>query len=231
MKSEDLRVLYKKKIEEFNSQCLKTTEILPGEQVTCFEESEIKKMTKKMSEFRDSCAGKNISVREFEEESISFITDKYKRFFFNSKWAQRIYNINNSIASTALGYWGFSAVGALGNTNRFMISTELSKSFLPIDYFTGITFRFWAYISDPIPPVAKVFDGISHIVMSPIWCLEYLFNKGTAKIWESSPLRVSIPLYITGEVTAGSGLTWDKLNHTFVFVQKMSENWDISVEL
>lgn len=30
-----------------------------------------------------------------EEESVKFITDKYKQFFFNSKWAQRLDYFNN----------------------------------------------------------------------------------------------------------------------------------------
>lgn len=93
---------------------------------------------------------------------MKFITDKYKRFFFNSKWAQRFYKINNSIASTSLGYWGYRAVGVLGTTNRFLLQTAC---------------RFWASITAPLPPVSKVFDGISHLAMSPIWLCEYLINR------------------------------------------------------
>jgi hypothetical protein len=61
--------------------------------------------------------------------------------------------------------------------------------------------------------------------MSPIWGLEYLFNKMTAPLWKKTPVRVPIPLNVTGEVASGSGLTWDKLNHTFNFVQNMTKNW------
>lgn len=113
---------------------------------------------------------------------MKFVTDKYKRFFFNSKWAQRLYKINNMVASTSLGYWEYRAVGVLGTTNRFLLSTELSKSFLPIAYFTGVTCRFWAYITSPFPPVSKVFDGLSHIAMSPIWLAEFLINKVTGPL-------------------------------------------------
>ena len=161
---------------------------------------------------------------------MKFITDKYKRFFFNSKWAQRLYKINNSIASTSLGYWGYRAVGVLGTTNRFILPTELSKSFLPIAYFTGVTCRFWAYITSPLPPVSKVFDGISHVAMSPIWLFEYLINRVTGPIFRRTPLRTEIPLNITGEVAAGSGLTWNKLTHTFDFVKNMTENWEIKLD-
>jgi thiaminase len=168
LKSDDLRHICKKKIEEFSEQYLKTVEKLPNEEVCRLEQSEVKNLTDTLTSFRNQCKKDGLSVREFEEESVQFITDKYKRFFFNSKWAQRLYNINNSIASTSLGYWGYRSVGALGTTNRFLLKTELYKSFLPIAYFTGVTCRFWAYITSPFPPVSKVFDGISHIAMSPI---------------------------------------------------------------
>ena len=150
LKSEDFRHLCKKKIEEFSDQYLKTRENLPNEEVVRFEQSEVKKLTNALTSFRDQCEKDGLSVKEFEEESVEFITDKYKRFFFNSKWARRLYKINNSIASTSLGYWGYRSVGVLGTTNRFLLQTELSKSFLPIAYFTGVTCRFWAYITHTV---------------------------------------------------------------------------------
>lgn len=208
--SEDIRHLYKKKIQD----------------VYKFEQSEIKKLTVEFTKFHDKCEKNGLSVREFEEESVNFITDKYKRFFFNSKWAQRLYGFNNYLATTSLGVWGYRAVGALGGTNRFLLGTELSKSFLPIAYFTGMTCRFWAYITKPIPPVSKVFDGVSHIAMSPIWLIEFAVNKITGPIFKATPLRTEIPLNVTGEVAAGSGLTWDKLTHTVAFVRNMTKNWD-----
>jgi thiaminase len=227
MKSQDYRQLCAKKIEEFSDKYLKTREKIPNEEVVRFEQSEVKNLTKALTNFRDQCEKDGLSVKEFEEESVNFITDKYKRFFFNSKWAQRLYKINNSIASTSLGYWGYRAVGVLGTTNRFLLQTELSKSFLPIAYFTGVTCRFWAYITSPLPPVSKVFDGISHVAMSPIWLLEYLINKVTGPIFRATPLKTEIPLNVTGEVAAGTGLTWEKLTHTFEFVKNMTENWEI----
>ena len=198
-----------KKIEEFSDQYLKTREKLADEEVFRFEQSEVKNLTTKLTNFRDRCEEVGLSVKEFEEESVKLITDKYKRFFFNSKWAQRLYKINNSIASTSLGYWGYRAVGVLSTTNQFLLRTELSKSFLPIAYFTIITCRFWAYITSPFPPVSKVFDGISNIAMSPIWLGEYLINKVTGPIFKATPLKTEIPLNIIGEVAVGSGLTWD----------------------
>jgi hypothetical protein len=226
LKSDDYRELCKKKIEELRNRHLKTVEKLPNEEVFRFEQSEVKNFTKSLTKFRDQCEKDGLSVKEFEEESVKFITDKYKRFFFNSKWAQRLYKINNSVASTSLGYWGYRAVGVLGTTNRFLLQTELSKSFLPIAYFTGITCRFWAYITSPFPPVSKVFDGISHIAMSPVWALEFIINKVTGPIFKATPLKTEIPLNITGEVAAGTGLTWQKLSHTFEFVKNMTKNWE-----
>lgn len=132
IKSEDFRYLCKKKIEEFSEKSLKTREKLPNEEVFRFEQSEVKNFTQELTNFRDECEKNGLSVREFEEESVAFITDRYKRFFFNGKWAKRLYNLNNSIASTYLGYWGYRAVGALGTTNRFLLQSELSKSFLPL---------------------------------------------------------------------------------------------------
>ena len=206
LKSDDFRHLCKKKIQEFSDQYLKTVEKLPNEEVCRFEQSEVKNLTNALNKFHKECEKKGLPVRELEEESVQFITDKYKRFFFNSKWAQRIYKINNSIASTSLGYWGYRAVGVLGTTNRFLLQTELTKSFLPIAYFTGVTCRFWAYITSPFPPVSKVFDGISHVAMSPIWLGEYLINKVTGPIFRATPLHTEIPLNISGEVAAGTVL-------------------------
>ena len=226
LKSDDFRHLCKKKIEELSQQYLKTKENLPNEEVTRFEQSEVKKLTNALTSFRDQCEKNGLSVKEFEEESVEFITDKYKRFFFNSKWARRLYHINNGIASTSLGYWGYRAVGAIGTTNRFLLYTELSKSFLPIAYFTGVTCRFWAYITSPIPAVSRFFDGVSHISMSPLWLSEYLINKVMGPVYKATPLKVEVPLNITGEVAAGTGLTWEKLSHTFEFVKNMTKNWE-----
>lgn len=61
--------------------------------------------------------------------------------------------------------------------------------------------------------------------MSPIWLCEFLLNKITGPIFRASPLRTEIPLNITGEVSAGTGLTWDKLNHTYEFVRNMTQSW------
>lgn len=225
LKSEDFKYLYKKKVEDFVDLWLKTREKLPNEEVTRFEQSEVKNLTRALENFHEQCEKDGLSVRELEEVSVDFLTDKYKRFFFNSKVARRIYKMNNAIASTSLGYWGFRSLGVLGSTNRFLLQSELRKSFFPIAYFTGVTCRFWAYITAPLPPVSKFFDGVSHIAMSPLWVTEYLINKVTGPLFRATPLRTAIPLNVTGEVAAGSGLTWDKLNHTYNFVQKMTQNW------
>ena len=91
IKSEDYRHLCTKKIEEFSNQYLKTREKLLNEEVVRFEQSEVKNLTNALTNLRDQCEKYGLSVKEFEEESVKFITDKYKRFFFNFKWAQRLY--------------------------------------------------------------------------------------------------------------------------------------------
>ena len=81
LKSDDFRHLCKKKNEELSDQHLKTVEKLPNEEVSRFEQSEVKNLTNALTNFRNQCEKDGLSVREFEEESVEFITDKYKRFF------------------------------------------------------------------------------------------------------------------------------------------------------
>ena len=82
LKSDDFRYLYRKKIEEFSEQYLKTVEKLPNEEVCRFEQSEVKNLTNALTKFCNQYEKKRLSVKEFEEESVEFIIDKYKRFFF-----------------------------------------------------------------------------------------------------------------------------------------------------
>jgi hypothetical protein len=58
--------------------------------------------------------------------------------------------------------------------------------------------------------------------MSPIWLAEFLINKITGPIYKATGLKTEIPLNITGEAAAGTGLTWEKLTHTFEFVKNMT---------
>lgn len=90
LKSDDFDT-FAKKIQQLSAKYLKTVEKLPNEEVFRFEQSEVKKLTTTLSDFHSECQKNGLSVRELEKESIKFITDKYKRFFFESKWAQRIY--------------------------------------------------------------------------------------------------------------------------------------------
>ena len=226
MKSADLKFLYRKKIREFSDRYLKTVEKFPNEEVFRFEQGEVKNLTQALENFRDQCLKDKLPVREFEEESVEFITDRYKRFFFNSRIAQTLYKVNNAVASTSLGYWGYRAVGALGNTNRFLLKTELLKSIMPIAFFTGVTCKMWAYITKPMPAVSKALEGLSVIAMSPVWLVESLINRVTGPIFRRTPLKTEIPLNVTGEVAGGSGLTWEKLTHTFEFVKNMTQNWE-----
>ena len=226
MDSSDYRYLCSKKIEELSTKHLKTVENLPNEEVIRLEQGEVKNLTSSLTDFRNYCENNGLSTKEVEEESVRFIMDKYKRYFFKSKMAQRIYKMNNLIASTSLGAWAYRAAGVLGTTNRFLLAAELGKSLLPIAYVTGLTFRFWSYITKPFPTVSETLDGLSHIAMSPVWLVEFMFNKATGHFFKRTSLKTEIPLNITGEVAKGSGLTWDKLNHTYQFVNDMTKNWD-----
>ena len=88
-----------------------------NEEVIRLEQAEVKKLTNSLTDFRNQFENKGLSTKEFEEESVRFIMDKYKRFFFKSKLAQRIYKMNNFIASTSLRAWAYRATGVLGTTN------------------------------------------------------------------------------------------------------------------
>ena len=65
-----------KKIEELSERYLKTRENLPNEEVVRFEQSEVKKLIDALRSFRDQCEKDGLSVKELEEESVAFITDK-----------------------------------------------------------------------------------------------------------------------------------------------------------
>lgn len=56
--------------------------------------------------------------------------------------------------------------------------------------------------------------------------METLINKALAPLWKRTPLKIDIPLNISGEVASGSGLTWDKLSHTTQFINNMTKNWN-----
>ena len=97
---------------------------------------------------------------------------------------------------------------------------------MPIAYSIGITCRFGTYRTEPFPRVSKVSDGISHLVMSYIWLVKFLINKVTRPIFKATPLKTEILLNVTGKAVAGTGLTWQKLNHMFEFVKNMTQNWE-----
>ena len=60
--------------------------------------------------------------------------------------------------------------------------------------------------------------------MSLIWLAEYLINKVTG--FKVTPIKTEIPLNINSEVAAVTSLTWEKLTHTFEFVNNMTQNWE-----
>ena len=103
----------------------------------------MKKFTKTVTDSINRCERQGLDTRPLEKAAADFITNEYHRYFFGSKIAQTCYKMNNCVASTSLGYWGYRSVGALGTTNRFMLGTHLCRSALPIAYFTGVTLKFW----------------------------------------------------------------------------------------
>ena len=62
--------------------------------------------------------------------------------------------------------------------------------------------------------------------MSPIWLIEFAINKLTGSIFKATPFKTTIPLNATVEVATGTGLTREKLTHTFEFVKNMTKNWE-----
>ena len=65
--------------------------------------------------------------------------------------------------------------------------------------------------------------------MSLIWVLEYVRNKATELIFKRTFFKAEIPLNVTGQVVSRSGLTWDKLSHTFDFGKNMTKNWETNI--
>lgn len=222
LQSEDLQYLYKKKIDELSEVFLKTRENISNEKFCRYEQSEVKKFIAALRKFHKQCKVLGLSTEELEDESIEFITDESKRFFFKSKWANRFYKINNSIVGSGLSYWSYHSVTKLGTVNSKLLRRTLLESALPIAWTTGLAFKFWSYIIEPISPSTSNFlGGVSKIALSPIWAIEYGFNFVTGNIF-----KVKVPLNVVGEVSAGSGLSWDQLKHTSKFVRDMKKSLD-----
>lgn len=222
--SDNLKFLYKKEIRKMEKFYLNGPEQQVGEKITYYYECEIKKLTKSLQKLHDTCNKHDISVLELETECVNFIVDKNKRFIFKSKRAQFLYNAKNTLAASSLGYWGYKAVTKLGSISPYLLKKELLKSSLPIAFFTGVTCKFWSYITKPIPAVSKTFNVLSKIALSPIWLIETFINKASTKVNKSLD-RVAIPINIVGEINCGSGLTWNQLDHTCLFVKKMANNF------
>ena len=80
MDSSDYRHLCSKKIKEFSEKHLKTTEKIANGDFVKFEQAEVKNLTSSLTNFRNQCEEKGLSTKEFEEETVHFIMDKYKQF-------------------------------------------------------------------------------------------------------------------------------------------------------
>jgi len=223
LKSDDLQFLYKKEIDNFQKCYLKNPERLVDEKFTYFYECEVKQLTRALTKFRDQCAKNDLPVLELEMECVNLIIDENKRFIFKSKTAQRFYKIKNTLVASSLGYWGYKAVTKLGSTKSYLLRDELLKSSLPIAFFTGVTCKFWSYITKPVPVLSKTFNTLSIIALSPIWLIEFILNKATGQL-STNFNPVSVPLNVVGEIHSGTGLTWQQLNHTYSFVKKMEHS-------
>lgn len=225
LKTDDLQFLYRKEVDRLQKYYLTPLERGSDEKITYFYECEIKRFTKKLKKFRDRCNRNDLPVLELEIECVQFITDKNKRFIFKSKKAQRLYNLKNTLVASSLGYWGYKSVTRLGSVSPSVLGKELLKSSLPIAFFTGVTCKFWSYITEPIPVISKTFSVLSTVALSPIWLFETIINK-TTRQFSKRFNQASIPINIVGEISSGTGLTWRQLSHTFSFVRAMVDNLD-----
>ncbi len=90
-----------------------------------------------------------------------------------------------------------------------MLPGQLSVSFIPITYITGLSFRLSSYVAQPISPnLAKCFDAAFHAFICPIWYCEYLANKLTKPLYtRMARLRTEILFNVSGEIANSSGLT------------------------
>ena len=221
-----LEFLYKKEIARLKKCYIKTAQRFEGEKLTYFYECEIKQLTKAFKKLRDQCKKANLDVLELETECVKFIVDENKRFLFKSKNAQRLYNVKNALAASSLGYWGYKSVCHLGSVQPWRLKEEIFKSSIPIAFFTGVTFKFWSYITKDVEPLSKSLDFISHLFLSPIWLVETVLNKMTSSIHKRFN-QVPIPINVVGEIRFGPGLTWKQLDHTRLFVREMTNNFDM----
>lgn len=224
LKSDDLRYLYKKQIDKFQKYYLQTQNRPVDEKITYFLECEMKSLTKALKKFRNQCDKNNLSLFEFDSECVKFITDKNKRFIFKSKTAQRLYKIKNTVIPSSFGYWGYKAVTHMGSVNPWGLKRELLRSLIPIAFFTGVTCKFWSYITRPIPTVSKTFNLISIVALSPIWLLEAGINKLMSNVYHKFD-QTPIPLNIIGEIHSGHGLTWRQFKPTYCLVRELTDDW------
>lgn len=225
LKSDDLQLLYKKEIAKLEKYYLNGPDQKVGEKITYYYECEIKNFTKALRKLRNQCNKYDISVLELETECVNFIADKNKRFIFKSKKAQFFYNLKNTLAASSLGYWGYKAVTRLGSVSSSLLNEELLKNILPISFFTGVTCKFWSYITKPYPAVSRTFNMISVIALSPLWLIQTCLNKASMGM-NKTLNRTSIPLNVIGEINSGNGLCWNQISHTYSFVKDFMDNFD-----
>lgn len=219
LKTDDQQLLYRKEMDRFQKYYSTSIERVSDEKITYFYECEIKRFTKKLKKFRDRRNRNNLPVLELEIECVHFITDKNKRFIFKSKKTQPLYNLKNTFVVSSLDYWGSkSSVTRLGSVSPYILREELLKSSLPIAFFTGVTCKFWSYITKPIPVISKTFSLLSTVALSTIWLFKTIRNKTTGQLGKKFN-QTSIPINIVGEISSGKELTWRQLNHTFSFVK------------
>jgi hypothetical protein len=226
LNEEQLEVIYKNEIARLKKYYIKTSQRCEGEYVTYFYECEVKQLTKAFKKFRDRCVKESIDVFPFEEECVNFIVDDNKRFLFKSKNAQRFYNFKNSLTAGSLGYWGYKAVSHLGSVQPCRLKEQIFKSSIPIAFFTGVTLKFWSYITKDVEPLSKSLDFLSKLSLFPIGLIEGAINKMTSSINKRFN-QVPIPINVVGEIGFGPGLRWKQIDHISKFVDEMTNNMDM----
>lgn len=223
VKSEDLEVLYRKALEKMQRYYLKNVQRINDEKITYIYECEMKGLIRELRQFRAQCMKHDLSVSELENECVKFITDENKRFIFKSKRSQSLYNLKNTAASSSLGYWGYRGVSKLGSIEPSFLPKELFKNIIPICFFTGVTLKFWSYVTKPISPLSETLDTIANVSLSPIWLIETVINKLSGMISKNFN-QTPIPLNITGEIINGVGLSWKQLDYIHKFVMEIADN-------
>lgn len=226
MSEEARSVLLQKHFQKLSSKFLTKTKSIKNSTFKKFDQNEIKQLINECLKLRKEWMAQDLSVTELEQEIVQFLTSNSTRFYFSSKFAQRLYHFNNGIAASALGYWSFKSTSKLGSlTSVDSLPATVFLNFIPIMYTTGLFFTLWSHITKPLPQVSKPLGFLGKVALSPIWVSEFVITKIVRKV---SGNKTLIPLNISGEMVDGCGLTWDKFSFIRKSVKILTENWTLN---